>query len=110
MPSGLYGYYIKLRDSQIVRDTSPIVLSINKKATNLAENLNTFNPSKMGQNSWSVLHKDQLLSIGKNSLVSLYFAASLIMLILYWHSIHKLGFFRFGARKNELILQKFIFL
>lgn len=58
-----------------VRDTSPIVPSVNKKAKNLAENLNTANPPKVGQNS--SLCKDQLLSKGKNTyhyLVPLYFA------------------------------------
>lgn len=57
-----------------VRDTD-IVPSINKKATNLAENLNTANASKMGQKS--SLYKNQLLSKGKNTyhcLVPLYFA------------------------------------
>lgn len=77
MQSDLLAYYMKLRDSLVVRDTSPIVLPINKKATNLAENLNTANPSKRGQNSSSVLCKNQLLSKGNNkhnSLVPPYFA------------------------------------
>lgn len=77
MKSDLCAYYIKLKDSLVVNDTSYIVLSISRKVTNLAESLSTANPSKRRQNSASVIFRSQLLCKGNDkptSLFHLYFA------------------------------------